>query len=77
MAKRTKKVGSSGRFGPRYGKTIRERLAGIEARQRKKQICPFCKHKGVNRHAAGIWQCQKCGKKFAGGAYTIEYYGNV
>ena len=41
MAIKNKKIGASGRFGVGYGK-IRERLNTVEAKQRKKQECPFC-----------------------------------
>ena len=42
---KTKKVKSTGRFGAGYGKKPRERFIKIEEKQRKKQICPFCKNK--------------------------------
>ncbi|MEK6820649.1 MAG: 50S ribosomal protein L37ae [Nanoarchaeota archaeon] len=69
---RTKKVKSAGRFGAGYGLRVRKRLIKIEEKQRKKQICPFCKKSGVKRIASGIWHCKKCGKKFTSSAYYIE-----
>lgn len=59
------------KFGAKYGISVRQKYAGIESKQRKKQKCPFCK-KTAKRLAAGIWKCQKCGKKFASGAYYID-----
>ena len=64
-----KKVGSAGRFGPRYVRRIRAAVSKIEKEQRKRHICPKCKMRYVRRVAAGIWQCKKCGTKFAGLAY--------
>ena len=65
----TKKVGTTGKYGPRYGTKTKKIIAVIEREQRKKQICPFCERAALKRLAAGIWLCKKCGKKFAGGAY--------
>jgi large subunit ribosomal protein L37Ae len=66
---RTTKVGSAGRFGPRYGLKIRRRVAAVEARMKQKHVCPVCGRRAVRRISTGIWQCQKCGATFAGGAY--------
>lgn len=69
----TKLVKSTGRFGSRYGRKIRRLIAEIESQYRNKRlICPFCNYKAVKRIAFGIWYCEKCGKKFAGKAYSIR-----
>ena len=49
MASKSKKSRASGRFGARYGKKIRDKLVQVEDKQRKKQICPFCKKIGLKR----------------------------
>jgi len=69
MAKRTKKVGSAGRFQARYGVRARTRLREVERHQKTKHICPNCGQKTVQRISTGIWKCKKCGSTFAGGAY--------
>ena len=70
MAKRTKKVGPAGRLGSRYGVRARSKLRNVELVQRAKHICPSCGHQKVKRISTSIWQCGKCGVKFAGGAYS-------
>jgi large subunit ribosomal protein L37Ae len=66
---RTKKVGVAGRYGPRYGLKDR-RLAGeIEAERAGKKKCPSCGFLKLRRTSTGIWECQKCGTRFAGQAY--------
>jgi len=69
MAKRTKKVGPAGRFQARYGVKSRTIVRNVEVIQKAKHICPACGHKRVKRIGTSIWQCGKCGVKFAGGAY--------
>ncbi|MCS4541340.1 MAG: 50S ribosomal protein L37ae [Euryarchaeota archaeon] len=69
---RTKKIGISGRFGPRYGMKIRRMVAEIEEKQRKYHRCPSCGNIRVKRLGTGIWKCKKCGVTFAGGAYIPE-----
>ena len=68
---RTKKVKSAGRFGAGYGANVRTKFVEVEKKQRKKQICPFCKKPTAKRKAAGIWHCKKCKKTFAGGTYYL------
>jgi len=67
---RTKKVGRAGRFGARYGATIRARVAKIEAVEKERHKCPSCQTKAVHRISTGIWSCRKCGYTFTGGAYV-------
>jgi large subunit ribosomal protein L37Ae len=69
---KTKKVKVTGKFGVRYGTKVKEKLKPIEAKQRKKQICPFCKRKKLKRISSGIWVCKRCGKKFASDAYYLS-----
>lgn len=70
--RRTKKVGSTGRFGPRYGTLARKRIAAVEKETRAKAPCPRCRSKRLFRVSIGIWQCRKCNLKFAGGAFKTE-----
>jgi large subunit ribosomal protein L37Ae len=65
-----KKVGSTGRFGARYGRRVKVVLKEIEKKQKALYVCPSCKRKALRRISAGIWKCRKCNAKFAGGAYT-------
>lgn len=65
-----KKVGSTGRFGARYGRGVKVVVEKIERKQRMSYVCPSCKRKSLKRRSAGIWVCSKCKAKFAGGAYS-------
>ncbi len=69
MSRRTKKVGTSGRFQSRYGVKSRTIVREIESQQRQNHPCPSCGALNVHRTSTGIWQCRKCGYTFAGGAY--------
>ena len=69
MARRTRKAGSVGRFGPRYGVRIRRRVQEIEKVLRMRHTCPRCQAVSVRRKASGVWECRRCGNVFAGGAY--------
>jgi large subunit ribosomal protein L37Ae len=66
---RTKKVGSTGRFGSRYGSAVKKRVMEIERDQKAYHKCPNCETLALQRVAAGIWQCKKCKMTFAGGAW--------
>jgi large subunit ribosomal protein L37Ae len=63
------KVGSGGRFGPRYGNKLKNLVSDIEKLKKARHECPRCKMNYVVRESAGIWKCEKCGNKFAGMAY--------
>lgn len=60
------------RYGTRYGRTIRERLAAIESSYKGKHKCPYCSYTAVKRQAAGIWACSKCGNKFTSRAFQMR-----
>ncbi|MDD4136994.1 MAG: 50S ribosomal protein L37ae [Methanoregula sp.] len=64
-----KVTGSAGRFGCRYGRFVRKRVCEIEKISRALHRCPKCDMISVARKGTGIWECRKCGYKFAGGTY--------
>ncbi|HJQ93601.1 MAG TPA: 50S ribosomal protein L37ae [Candidatus Thermoplasmatota archaeon] len=68
----TKKVGTSGRFGPRYGGVMRKAVATIEKTQKAAHACARCGSMSVYRDGTAIWACVKCGYTFAGGAYSPQ-----
>jgi len=71
MGRRTKVVGIAGRYGPRYGSTLRKRVKAVLEQRYAPHTCPFCGAKGkVVRISTGIWMCKKCGTIWAGGAYV-------
>jgi large subunit ribosomal protein L37Ae len=72
MTTKSKKTKSAGRFGARYGKSVRDKLVNVESKQRIKQNCPFCEKSGVKRLSKGIWHCSKCDKKFASNTFFIN-----
>jgi large subunit ribosomal protein L37Ae len=42
MAKRTQKVGIVGKYGTRYGSSLRKIIKKFELQQHAKYACPFC-----------------------------------
>ncbi|MHA1883719.1 MAG: 50S ribosomal protein L37ae [Promethearchaeota archaeon] len=70
---RTKKVGPTGKYGARYGSTLRKRTRLILEKMKGDIKCPRCETKGsIQRVSAGIWHCKKCDARFTGGAYFTE-----
>lgn len=69
MSKRTKKVGSSGRLGARYGVRIRKRIADVEKEAKGRHECPKCRAVAMTRSANGIWTCKHCGATIASSSY--------
>ena len=71
MSKRTKKVGSTGWMGPRYGIRIRRRVLEIDAAKKRRSACPKCATVTIHRVASGVYECTRCGERFASGAYQF------
>ena len=71
MARRRSKTGSAGRFGARYGRVNRRRVAEIEADMEDATV----DGDSVTRVGTGIWMNEETGEKFAGGAYRPETPG--
>ncbi|KAF3448210.1 hypothetical protein FNV43_RR08923 [Rhamnella rubrinervis] len=72
LTKRTKKAGIVGKYGTRYGASLRKQIKKMEVSQHSKYFCEFCGKFAVKRKAVGIWGCKDCGKVKAGGAYTLN-----
>merc|ERR1712137_604263 len=72
MTKRTKKVGITGKYGTRYGASLRKQVKKMEITQHARYVCQFCGKNAVKREAVGIWNCRSCRKTTAGGAYTVS-----
>ncbi|KAG6509039.1 hypothetical protein ZIOFF_034428 [Zingiber officinale] len=72
VTKRTKKAGIVGKYGTRYGASLRKQIKKMEVSQHAKYFCEFCGKFAVKRKAVGIWGCKDCGKVKAGGAYTLN-----
>jgi|EP00908_Phaeocystis_cordata_P017348 large subunit ribosomal protein L37Ae len=72
VSKRTKKAGITGKYGVRYGSSLRKQVKKMEVSQHSKYTCMFCGKDTVKRQNVGIWKCGACGKTLAGGAYTMN-----
>ncbi len=68
MSKQENRVGSAGRFGARYGRVARRRVAEIEKEMRNAKV----DGESVKRVGTGIWINEETGEKFAGGAYKPQ-----
>jgi large subunit ribosomal protein L37Ae len=67
MAKKGK-TGSAGRFGARYGRVARRRVAEIEEDTNNAKV----DGDSVKRIGTGIWVNEETGETFTGGAYRPE-----
>merc|ERR1711909_192546 len=74
MAKRTKKVGVVGKYGTRYGASLRKTVKKMEITQHAKYLCTFCGKESMKRTAVGIWKCsvKNCNITVAGGAWNYS-----
>merc|ERR1712077_157387 len=72
MSKRTKKVGITGKYGTRYGASLRKTVKKMEVSQHAKYTCTFCGKENMKRKVVGVWQCgtKNCRVTVAGGAWT-------
>lgn len=61
-------TGSAGRFGARYGRVARRRVAEIEGDTQDASV----NGDSVKRVGTGIWINEETGEKFTGGAYRPE-----
>lgn len=71
-ARKGKVSRSAGRFGVRYGRKDRKLVADLEIRTKAPHTCAKCDQPTVRRIGTGIWECRKCGYKFAGGTFLPE-----
>lgn len=65
-------MGIVGKYGVRYGASLRKQIKKIEVTQHSKYQCGFCGKTTVKRTAVGIWKCFGCAKVMAGGAYLFH-----
>ena len=65
---RNDNTGSAGRFGARYGRVARRRVAEIEGDMENAQV----DGEDVKRVGTGIWVNEETGEKFTGGAYRPQ-----
>ncbi|GJQ72420.1 structural constituent of ribosome [Trypoxylus dichotomus] len=72
MAKRTKKVGIVGKYGTRYGASLRKMVKKMEITQHGKYSCSFCGKDAMKRSCVGIWSCKRCKRVVAGGAWVYS-----
>ncbi|MCK4717687.1 MAG: transposase [Thermoplasmata archaeon] len=77
MSRRTKKVGSTGRFGVRYGVKVRYRTKSVDTSLNTRGTCPQCQHSSVSRVKSGIWKCSRCSYTFAAGAYSSKTRSHI
>merc|ERR1712028_254368 len=56
MGKRTKKAGICGKYGTRYGASLRKVVKKMEISQHAKYQCSFCGKDAVKREVVGIWK---------------------
>lgn len=62
----------TGKYGVRYGSSLRKQVKKMEITQHAKYTCSFCGKDSVKRTAVGIWECRRCRKVVAGGAWVLS-----
>ncbi len=63
-----------GKYGTRYGASLRKTVKKMEITQHAKFHCSFCGKEAMKRKAVGIWYCnvKNCRITVAGGAWTYS-----
>jgi large subunit ribosomal protein L37Ae len=63
-----------GKYGTRYGASLRKIVKRYEIQQRARYMCSFCGKENVKRVAGGIWKCKSktCKKTVAGGCWALS-----
>lgn len=64
-------VGIAGKYGARYGASLRKMAKKFESLAVATYVCSFCGKKTVRRKAGGIWNCRGCKIVVAGGCYSL------
>eukprot|EP00275_Glaucocystis_incrassata_P000702 EC120327.1.p1 GENE.EC120327.1~~EC120327.1.p1 ORF type:complete len:106 (+),score=8.94 EC120327.1:49-366(+) len=59
MGKRTEKVGVVGKYGTRYGASLRKQVKKIEVTQHAKYTCAFCGKDSVEASSCGHLEVQE------------------
>jgi len=72
MSQKQGRTGSAGRFGARYGRVARRRVAEIESDMHEDHVCPECGKDRVDRAGTGVWECGFCGYTYTGGTYQPQ-----
>ncbi|CAF0950499.1 unnamed protein product [Adineta ricciae] len=65
-------LGIVGKYGTRYGASLRKMVKKMEITQHSKYTCSFCGKDNMKRSCVGIWKCRSCQKTVAGGAYVYS-----
>ncbi|CAD8109420.1 unnamed protein product [Paramecium primaurelia] len=72
MTKKTKKVGITGKYGTRYGASLRKIIKKFEISQHQRYFNTFTGAHSLRRQAIGIWRCTQTGLQIAGGAWEVN-----
>lgn len=72
LANRRKRSTALKGLGVKFGATVRKRYGKVYRTLKQKRRCPSCTSLKFRRLAIGIWKCDKCEYKVAGGAYDIN-----
>ena len=72
LAKRRKGTTALKGLGVKFGATVRKRYGKVYRTLKQKRRCPSCTSLKFRRIAIGIWKCNKCEYKVAGGSVRYK-----